>query len=115
MPRLTCRRAALAGAAVLFGSLSFAGATFASTANTTGPYDATTPPFVASGNGGGNSSANVPLAGSVGNADNKNPQGQLPGPQDKNNGYECDGNNGIALGNPAHSGCTTTTTGPSAG
>jgi len=106
MPRLTCRRAALAGAAVLFGSLSFAGSAFALTANTNpGPYDAnyTGAP---SGNGGGNSSANVPLAGSVGNADNKNPQGQLPGPEDKNNGYECDGNNGIALGNPAHTACT---------
>ena len=110
MPRLTCRRAALAGAAVLFGTLSFTGAAFASTANTTGPYDPTA--STVSGNGGGNSSSNVPLAGSVGNADNKNPQGQLPGPQDKNNGYECDGNNGIALGNPAHSGCTTVTTQP---
>ena len=29
-----------------------------------------------------------------------------PGPEDKNNGYECDGNNGIALGNPAHTACT---------
>ena len=103
MPRLTCRRAALAGAAVLFGSLSFAGASFGSTANTTGPYDPTT--STVSGNGGGNSSANVPMTGSVGNADTKNPQGQLPGPQDANNGYECDGNNGIALGNPAHTAC----------
>ena len=106
MPRLTFRRAALVGATVLFGSLSFAGAGFAATANTSGPYDANYT-GAASGNGGGNSSASVPLAGSVGKADNKNPQGQLPGPQDANNGYECDGNNGIALGNPAHTGCTT--------
>ena len=40
-----------------------------------------------------------PCAGSVGNADSKNPLGQLPGPQDANNGYECDGNSGIARGN----------------
>jgi LPXTG-motif cell wall-anchored protein len=41
----------------------------------------------------------------VGKADNKNPKGQQPGPQDNNNGYECDGNHGIAKGNPAHTGC----------
>ena len=105
MSRSIGRRAALAGFTVLFGSLSFAGSAFATTANTDGPYTAQTPPYLPSGNGGGNASSNVPAAGSVGNADNKNPQGQLPGPQDKNNGYECDGNNGIALGNPAHSGC----------
>ena len=29
----------------------------------------------------------------------------MPGPQDHNNGYECDGNNGIAKTNPAHTGC----------
>ena len=49
-----------------------------------------------------------PCAGSVGNADSKNPPGQLPGPQDANNGYECDGNSGIARGNPAHSFCMPT-------
>jgi hypothetical protein len=47
-----------------------------------------------------------PCAGCVGKADNKNPKGQQPGPQDLNNGYECDGNNGIAKGNPAHTSCT---------
>ncbi|MCW2622503.1 MAG: Conserved putative secreted protein [Frankiales bacterium] len=73
-------------------------------ANVPGPYD-TTCDGTASANGNG-SSENRPCAGCVGNADNKNPQGQLPGPQDDNNGYECDGNNGIANGNPAHSGCT---------
>jgi hypothetical protein len=73
-------------------------------ANVPGPYD-TTCDGTASANGNGTSTAR-PCAGCVGNADNKNPKGQLPGPQDKNNGYECDGNNGIAKGNPAHSGCT---------
>lgn len=53
-----------------------------------------------------------PCAGSVGNADDKNPPGQLPGPQDENNGYECDGNAGVAKGNPAHSFCTPPTTQP---
>jgi hypothetical protein len=60
-----------------------------------------------SGNGNGNGQAGgKPCAGCVGNADDKNPRGQLPGPQDGNNGYECDGNHGIARGNPAHTGCT---------
>jgi len=59
-----------------------------------------------SGNGNGNGNATGrPPAGSVGNADAKNPPGQAPDPSDGNNGYECDGNNGIAKGNPAHSGC----------
>ena len=60
-----------------------------------------------SGNGSGNGNATGrPAAGSVGNADNKNPQGQFPNGNDANNGYECDGNNGIAKTNPAHTGCT---------
>lgn len=66
----------------------------------------------ANGNGGGQSTGK-PCASCVGKADNKNPKGQYPGPQDNNNGYECDGNHGIARGNPAHTGCasgSTTTT-----
>lgn len=60
----------------------------------------------ASGNGnGGGKAVGKPCAGCVGKADNKNPHGQMPGPQDHNNGYECDGNNGIAKTNPAHTGC----------
>jgi LPXTG-motif cell wall-anchored protein len=47
-----------------------------------------------------------PCAGCVGNADDKNPPGQLPGPEDENSGYECDDNEGVGQGNPAHSGCT---------
>src|SRR3954451_14192797 len=56
------------------------------------------------GNGGGNATGK-PCAGCVGNADNKNPKGQLPDGSDHNNGYECDGNNGIGKTNPAHTGC----------
>ena len=61
------------------------------------------------GNGNGNGNAyGKPGAGMVGNADNKNPQGQAPNAdEDGNNGYECDGNNGIAKTNPAHTGCAT--------
>lgn len=78
-------------------------------------YNETCDETIASGNGGGNGEAGgKPCAGCVGNADDKNPQGQYPdGPTDRNNGYECDqkgrsedeGNNGIGFGNPAHSGC----------
>src|SRR5437762_1798122 len=68
-----------------------------------------------SGNGSGDGNATgQPCAGCVGNADDKNPPGQFKDGGDPNNGYECDGNNGIAKTNPAHTGCTeggpTTTT-----
>src|SRR5680860_387531 len=56
-----------------------------------------------SGNGQGKNGIE---AGSKGRADNKNPPGQFKDDSDHNNGYECDGNNGIAKGNPAHTGCT---------
>src|SRR4051794_15690859 len=56
------------------------------------------------GNGGGNATGK-PCAGCVGKADNKNPPGQMPDGSDHNNGYECDGNNGIGKTNPAHTGC----------
>jgi hypothetical protein len=49
-----------------------------------------------------------PCNGCVGNADNKAPKGQSAG--DRNAGYECDRNNGVGKGNPAHSGCDATTT-----
>jgi hypothetical protein len=55
-----------------------------------------------------NGQGNAPHeAGSKGNADDKNPPGQFEDGDDANNGYECDGNQGIAQGNPAHSGCST--------
>ena len=65
---------------------------------------------------GNSDNGNRPCAGCVGNADDKNPPGQFKDGSDGNNGYECDGNNGIAKTNPAHTGCpavTTTTTVPS--
>src|SRR5947208_7119243 len=81
-------------------------------ANVTGPYDSTRN-GAPSGNGNGKGNATgKPCAGCVGKADNKNPPGQMPGPQDHNNGYECDGNNGIAKTNPAHTGCKTSTSTP---
>jgi hypothetical protein len=59
-----------------------------------------------SGNGNGNGNAyGKPGAGTVGNADSKNPPGQAPDGSDSNNGYECDGNSGVGKTNPAHSGC----------
>ncbi len=79
-------------------------------ANVSGPYD---PNGVGNPSGNGNSgdnNGNRPDAGTVGNADDKNPPGQQPGGNDHNKGYECDENNGVGKTNPAHSGCTTTTT-----
>src|SRR5436190_17468835 len=62
----------------------------------------------ASENGKGNGNANgKPCQGCVGNADNKNPPGQFPNGSDHNAGYECDRNNGVGKGNPAHSSCVT--------
>src|SRR3954453_20816877 len=74
-----------------------------------GPY-CSTRDGSASGNGNGNGAAvGKPCAGCVGKADNKNPKGQLPDASDGNNGYECDGNHGIARTNPAHTGCKAAT------
>lgn len=56
------------------------------------------------GNGGGEATGK-PCAGCVGAADNKNPPGQAPDGSDANNGYECDGNNGVGKTNPSHTGC----------
>lgn len=76
-------------------------------ANQHGPYDSTrdgSPSLNGRGDGGANGK---PCAGCVGKADNKNPQGQLPGGSDHNAGYECDRNSGVGQSNPAHTGCTT--------
>src|SRR5436190_22067928 len=74
--------------------------------NGPGPYTSTRDGS-ASGNGNGTGNATgKPCAGCVGKADNKNPAGQMPGPSDRNAGYECDTNHGIARTNPAHTGCT---------
>ena len=74
-------------------------------ANHSGAYDDTCDGS-ASGNGNGDGNATgKPCAGCVGKADEKNPPGQAPDGTDANNGYECDGNSGIAKTNPAHTGC----------
>ena len=75
-----------------------------------GPYCSTRSGLPSLNGNGGGQAVGRPPAGSVGKADNKNPQGQMPDGSDHNNGYECDGNNGIAKTNPAHTGCTTLTT-----
>ena len=67
------------------------------------------------GNGNGNATGRPP-AGSVGNADNMNPKGQMPnGEEDGNSGYECDTNSGIGKSNPAHTGCSTGSVPPYSG
>ena len=75
-------------------------------ANVPGPYDPTCngAPSL-NGNGGGNATGR-PCAGCVGNADAKNPPGQMPDGNDPNAGYECDRNKGIGRTNPAHTGCS---------
>ncbi len=69
------------------------------------PYDSTCDGSPSeNGQGGGNANGK-PCAGCVGAADNKNPKGQFPDGTDNNNGYECDGNKGVGVGNPAHTLC----------
>ncbi|MCU0261729.1 MAG: hypothetical protein MUE78_11975 [Ilumatobacteraceae bacterium] len=111
------RRAGISLAAVI-AAVTLSGGVAAASANTNdGPYDndcQTTQTCAPSQNGNGNGKAKGrPAAGSVGKADTKNPKGQLPdADSDGNNGYECDGNSGIAKGNPAHSGCEPVDPGP---
>lgn len=74
---------------------------------TGGPYDANCT-GAPSQNGNGRDNTGIPgppCAGCVGQADNQQPPGQMPGGSDGNAGYECDSNNGIGQGNPAHTGC----------
>ena len=59
---------------------------------------------------GGGKATGKPCAGCVGKADNKNPPGQYKDGSDHNAGYECDRNQGIGKTNPAHTGCTTSST-----
>lgn len=54
-------------------------------------------PAPGNGNGSGER-VGIPCTGCVGQADDKNPKGQMPNGSDRNNGYECDGNKGIARG-----------------
>ncbi|NUT93165.1 MAG: LPXTG cell wall anchor domain-containing protein [Saccharothrix sp.] len=77
-------------------------------ANTHGPYDSTRDGSLSENGNGDGQQVGQPCAGCVGNADNKNPPGQLPGGSDGNAGYECDRNAGVGRSNPAHTGCTET-------
>ncbi|MCA1696035.1 MAG: hypothetical protein LC749_15650, partial [Actinobacteria bacterium] len=106
--------ALLTAISMVFGGAAFAvgqSGTPAGGANQPGPYD---PSGVGapSGNGSDDNNGNRPCAGCVGNADNQNPPGQLPGGGDPNAGYECDTNQGVGQTNPAHSGCGPTPTPP---
>jgi hypothetical protein len=108
------QKMAVAGATVLLTGMAFVAPVFAS-ANDDGnhPYRGDCVPGVASQNGnGGGKATGRPDAGCVGKADDKNPPGQYPDGSDANNGYECDGNSGIAKTNPAHTGCEGSTQNP---
>ena len=76
-------------------------------ANGPGAYGSTCNGSASQNGNGGGGAKGKPCAGCVGNADDKNPPGQAPNGSDHNAGYECDRNNGVGKGNPAHSGCTT--------
>lgn len=81
-------------------------------ANVHGPYGSTRDGSPSMNGNGGGEAVGKPCAGCVGKADNKNPQGQLPGGSDANKGYECDANHGIGRSNPAHTGCKPAETPP---
>lgn len=81
-------------------------------ANVHGPYDSTRDGSPSLNGNGTGEAVGKPCAGCVGKADNKNPQGQLPGGSDANKGYECDANHGIGRSNPAHTGCKPAETPP---
>lgn len=69
-------------------------------------YDSTCDGVASKAGNGGGTAGGRPCAGCVGNADYKEPAGQLKdGDHDGNAGYECDGNNGVARSNPAHTSC----------
>ena len=69
------------------------------------PYDSTCDGSASQNGKGDGNATGKPCAGCVGAADNKNPKGQFPDGSDHNNGYECDGNQGVGKTNPAHTGC----------
>src|SRR6266513_255286 len=81
-------------------------------ANVHGPYDSTLDGSASQNGKGDGKAGGKPCAGCVRKADNKNPPGQLPGGSDSNAGYECDRNQGVGQGNPAHTSCTESTTSP---
>ena len=59
----------------------------------------------APGQNGGGRAVGKPCDGCVGKADDKAPPGQVLDGSDLNAGYECDTNQGVGPGNPAHTGC----------
>ena len=77
-----------------------------------GPYDNTCDGRISqNGQGDDAPGGGTPCAGCVGNADDKNPPGQVRehnGQKPNDMGYECDGNQGVGAhyghGNPAHTG-----------
>ncbi len=81
-------------------------------ANKHGPYDSTCDGRISqNGQGDDAPGKGTPCAGCVGNADDKNPPGQVKefyGTKKNDMGYECDGNQGVGAhygnGNPAHTG-----------
>jgi hypothetical protein len=112
MTFLDAKRVAAITAAAFLSILATAPIAAAATtdqgANQTGAYDGTSDGSPSMNGNGDGAATGQPCAGCVGNADDKNPPGQAPDGSDANNGYECDGNSGIAKTNPAHTGCTTT-------
>jgi hypothetical protein len=82
-------------------------------ANVHGPYDSTRDGSASQNGKCDGKAAGKPCAGCVGKADNKNPAGQMPGGSDNNAGYECDRNQGVGQGNPAHTSCTESVPTPS--
>jgi len=82
-------------------------------ANVHGPYDSTRDGSASQNGKGDGKAGGKPCAGCVGKADNKNPAGQMPGGSDNNAGYECDRNQGVGQGNPAHTSCTESVPTPS--
>jgi hypothetical protein len=77
-------------------------------ANQHGLYDNTCDGRASENGSGGGNATGRPCMGCVGNADDKNPNGQSPnhlGGKDHNAGYECDRNKGVGQGNPAHTDC----------
>lgn len=81
-------------------------------ANHRGAYDETCDGSPSGNGNGGGEAAGKPCAGCVGNADDKNPQGQASNGHDHNAGYECDRNHGVGRTNPAHTGCAAADTDP---
>jgi hypothetical protein len=111
MTRSTVRAAAIASGILLLTGLSAgtAQAFSPNSANNSGVYDSTFPAGPSLNGNNVGAAVGRPEAGAVGNADFKNPKGQLAdATSDGNAGYECDTNNGIANGNPAHTGCEPT-------